>query len=235
MATMMEGLDTLPPDQHAQLHADIAKLKANRQGIIVGQNHLRATNKRVGEQFKADGHEHLEGARPGVRDRRGLSAGTLRHHGRLQPRLFSTMPWTPIPNPQRPETPLGRAEPDADAAEGARLGGVQAPGRADRELAGVEQPGGPVRDDVVGHLFDARAVPRSDLGHSLAAGPGLSGDDPAGDRQRHQHQRAGTPAGTGRAEGARLPALSTAGAGAGRIAAVGRRCRRDQRRADATA
>jgi putative ABC transport system permease protein len=55
IATMMEGLDSLPPDQQAQLHADIAKLKAKRQGIIVGQNHLRATNKRIGERFTLTG------------------------------------------------------------------------------------------------------------------------------------------------------------------------------------
>ncbi len=55
VATMMEGLDTLPSDQLAQLLADIAKLKTTRNGIIVGQNHLRATDKRIGEQFKAAG------------------------------------------------------------------------------------------------------------------------------------------------------------------------------------
>jgi putative ABC transport system permease protein len=55
IATMMEGLDSLPDDQQAQLHADIAKLKATRQGIIVGQNHLRATNKRIGERLTLAG------------------------------------------------------------------------------------------------------------------------------------------------------------------------------------
>ena len=55
IATMMEGLDSLPADQRAQLLADIAKLKANRQGIIVGNNHLRATNKRIGERFMLTG------------------------------------------------------------------------------------------------------------------------------------------------------------------------------------
>jgi putative ABC transport system permease protein len=62
IATMMEGLDNLPADQQAQLLADIAKLKANRQGIIVGQNHLRATNKRIGERFKLTG----------IADRKGI-------------------------------------------------------------------------------------------------------------------------------------------------------------------
>jgi putative ABC transport system permease protein len=55
IGTMMEGLDSLPADQQAQLHADIAKLKATRQGIILGQNHLRATNKRIGERLKLYG------------------------------------------------------------------------------------------------------------------------------------------------------------------------------------
>jgi putative ABC transport system permease protein len=53
--TMMEGLDSLPADEQAQLHADIAKLKATRQGIILGQNHLRATNKRIGERLTLAG------------------------------------------------------------------------------------------------------------------------------------------------------------------------------------
>jgi putative ABC transport system permease protein len=55
IATMMDGLDSLPADEEAQLHADIAKLKANRQGIILGHNHLLATNKRIGERFKLTG------------------------------------------------------------------------------------------------------------------------------------------------------------------------------------
>ncbi len=53
--TMMDGLDSLPADQQAQLHADVAKLKATRQGIILGNNHLRATNKRIGERFTLTG------------------------------------------------------------------------------------------------------------------------------------------------------------------------------------
>lgn len=55
LATMMDGLDDLPAAEEAQLRADIAKLKANRQGIMVGRNHLRATNKRIGERFKLTG------------------------------------------------------------------------------------------------------------------------------------------------------------------------------------
>ncbi len=53
--TMLEGMDNLPADQEAQLRKDVAKLKAKRDGIIVGHNHLTATNKRVGERFKLTG------------------------------------------------------------------------------------------------------------------------------------------------------------------------------------
>jgi putative ABC transport system permease protein len=55
ITTMMDGLESLPADQEAQLHKDVAALKANRQGIILGHNHLLATNKRVGERLKLTG------------------------------------------------------------------------------------------------------------------------------------------------------------------------------------
>ena len=55
IGTMMEGLESLPADQEAELHANIAKLKANRQGIILGNNHLSNTNKRIGERLKLNG------------------------------------------------------------------------------------------------------------------------------------------------------------------------------------
>ncbi len=53
--TMMDGLNDLPPDQQAQLHEAVARLKENRRGIILGNNHLRATNKRIGEQLELTG------------------------------------------------------------------------------------------------------------------------------------------------------------------------------------
>jgi putative ABC transport system permease protein len=61
LATMMDGLDDLPADQERQLHEDIAKLKANRRGIIVGRSHLDATNKRIGERFKLTGIGNFKG------------------------------------------------------------------------------------------------------------------------------------------------------------------------------
>ena len=53
--TMMEGLDNLPPDQREQLHKDVAELKDNRQGIIVGNNHLLNMKKRVGDRVTLHG------------------------------------------------------------------------------------------------------------------------------------------------------------------------------------
>ena len=61
LATMMDGLDDLPADQERQLHEDIAKLKANRRGIIAGRSHLDATNKRIGERFKLTGIGNFKG------------------------------------------------------------------------------------------------------------------------------------------------------------------------------
>jgi len=53
--TMMEGLDDLPPAEHAQLLADIERLKRTRHGIILGHNHLAATGKRPGDRLKLFG------------------------------------------------------------------------------------------------------------------------------------------------------------------------------------
>jgi len=61
IGTMMEGLDSLPADQEKELHENIAKLKANRQGIILGNNHLRNTNKRIGERLKLSGFSISKG------------------------------------------------------------------------------------------------------------------------------------------------------------------------------
>lgn len=61
IGTMMEGLDGLPADQRAELDANIAKLKSNRQGIILGNNHLIATKKRIGDRVKLSGVSILKG------------------------------------------------------------------------------------------------------------------------------------------------------------------------------
>jgi putative ABC transport system permease protein len=61
LSTMMEGLDNLPPAEEAELTASIEKLKANRQGIILGYRHILSTNKRVGERLKLTGIGNFKG------------------------------------------------------------------------------------------------------------------------------------------------------------------------------
>jgi putative ABC transport system permease protein len=53
--TMMDELDKLPADQAARLDAAVAKMLANRRGIILGKDRLAALNKRVGERFAVYG------------------------------------------------------------------------------------------------------------------------------------------------------------------------------------
>jgi putative ABC transport system permease protein len=51
LITMMDELDSLPPDKKATFKEVVDKLTANRQGLIVGRDKLRALNKRVGDRF----------------------------------------------------------------------------------------------------------------------------------------------------------------------------------------
>ena len=51
ITTMLEGMDTLTPQQLVDLQKSAERLEANRQGIILGSNHCQATNKRVGERI----------------------------------------------------------------------------------------------------------------------------------------------------------------------------------------
>lgn len=55
LRTMMDELDSLPPDQAARLDEAIAKMEQNRQGIILGRDRLASMNKRVGERIKLYG------------------------------------------------------------------------------------------------------------------------------------------------------------------------------------
>ncbi len=55
LRTMMDDLDTLPADKAADLEAAIAKMEANRQGVIVGKARLEALKARVGDRIKLYG------------------------------------------------------------------------------------------------------------------------------------------------------------------------------------
>ena len=50
--TMMDELDSLPPEQDAELRAAVERLKAHKDGIIMGKDLLKNIDKRVGERFK---------------------------------------------------------------------------------------------------------------------------------------------------------------------------------------
>ena len=73
LATMLEGMDNLPASDAAQLHRDIVKLKAKRQGIIVGHNHLDQHEQARRRTTEAHGHCVVQRHRFGVRDRGRLS------------------------------------------------------------------------------------------------------------------------------------------------------------------
>jgi putative ABC transport system permease protein len=55
IGTMMEGFDSLPKDERAQLLADIDKLKTTKHGIILGNNHVRLMKKQVGDRMTLHG------------------------------------------------------------------------------------------------------------------------------------------------------------------------------------
>lgn len=55
LLTMMDDLDSLPPDLAAELEVGIRKLEENRQGLIVGKERLALLNKEVGERIKLFG------------------------------------------------------------------------------------------------------------------------------------------------------------------------------------
>lgn len=50
--TMMDELDQLSPEEAAPMREAVEKMQANRQGIILGQDRLKAINKRIGDRFQ---------------------------------------------------------------------------------------------------------------------------------------------------------------------------------------
>ena len=55
LATMMDDLDRLPPEQAKELHENIRRMEANRQGIVMGQEKLTQIHRQVGERIKLYG------------------------------------------------------------------------------------------------------------------------------------------------------------------------------------
>jgi putative ABC transport system permease protein len=52
LLTMMDELDSLPPDQHREFAEVVRRLEQNRQGIILGRQRLEAIQKKVGDRIK---------------------------------------------------------------------------------------------------------------------------------------------------------------------------------------
>ena len=51
LRTMMDELDSLPPEDASRLDEAIRQMEANRRGIILGKDRLAALNKRVGDRI----------------------------------------------------------------------------------------------------------------------------------------------------------------------------------------
>ncbi|MFO0821498.1 MAG: ABC transporter permease [Pirellulales bacterium] len=52
LMTMMDDLDSLPPDKAAAFSQVVEKLKTNKQGLVLGKERLRTINKQVGDRIK---------------------------------------------------------------------------------------------------------------------------------------------------------------------------------------
>ncbi len=52
LMTMMDDLDSLEPDKAAAFSQVVEKLKANKQGLVLGKERLRQIQKKVGERIK---------------------------------------------------------------------------------------------------------------------------------------------------------------------------------------
>lgn len=59
--TMMDGLDSLKPEEEKLLQQYVDAVKANRQGIILGKTHMENMNKRIGERLTIYGMGNFKG------------------------------------------------------------------------------------------------------------------------------------------------------------------------------
>lgn len=59
--TMLEGMESLTPEEAGELRKAVEGLQRKRQGIILGNSHLRATNKRIGDRISLVGFGNFKG------------------------------------------------------------------------------------------------------------------------------------------------------------------------------
>ena len=60
ITTMMDDLDSLPPDNQAEFDALVAKMQANPQGVILGKERLQLLKRQVGEKFTVYSRNYKE-------------------------------------------------------------------------------------------------------------------------------------------------------------------------------
>jgi len=59
--TMLDGMEGLTPEEEQLVQLYVERMKTNLQGIILGANHLRNTNKRIGDRIKLYGMGNFKG------------------------------------------------------------------------------------------------------------------------------------------------------------------------------
>ena len=187
LRTMMDELDTLPPEAAAKLDEAIRKMEQNRQAIIMGQDRLVAVNKRVGERIKLYGINYrdidleLEIVGTFPEGRYDNTAAVNRDYLLAALDAYQRQTGKPHPLADKTLNLVWLRVPDTR--------GVCPGRRPDPVLAELHQSGGQVRDGRVGHGVVSGCLSRSDLGHALAVGAGAAVHAGPGDLQCHQHQR----------------------------------------------
>lgn len=59
--SMLDGMESLPPDQEKEMAAIVERVKANKHGIVLGRNQLKAMNKQIGERLNLYGISNFKG------------------------------------------------------------------------------------------------------------------------------------------------------------------------------
>ncbi len=77
VATMMEGLDSLPPKENASLLQAVERLKQKRHGMIVGRDRTQGGGETRGRPPSALRSGEVSGVGSGVRDRGRIASGAI--------------------------------------------------------------------------------------------------------------------------------------------------------------
>ncbi len=204
LATMMDDLDDLPAPEAKRTQANIKKLEENKRGIIVGRERLAAMNKRVGERIKIYSMNYK-----GI-DLEFDIVGTF-PDGRYNQTAAMNRDYLNDALDDYPRTHAGqRHHPMADASLNlvwlrvADSTAFHADRGAGHVVAEFHQPGGEMRNGVVGDRLVSRRLQGSDLGRCGGCFAGDPVHAVADFGQRDQHQRPRAADGGRGVQGARL-------------------------------